>query len=546
MSTVKLEQIKNYFERRLEKIQSAPFEGQNAEKMMLEVLRLAARMVPEAVPGSHFEFSIWTDPKEPKVIAYFDSACNVRPRSDAERKTNPNFYREKNYEVISLLDRPSPEIIWKDRPSAANYNYSSPAQGEKIKSTMLYCFDINRPAVLVVTSNIPGALSRESFPDELLRTLSLAIRADLELFDKSVTLAPPQSGAPPEPFIFSWLHLSDIHFGAGSMSHRFNQNKVCEAILRDTRDAPCSVNSVFITGDIAFQAAKEEYLAAGDWIQKLANALNISKDRFFLVPGNHDVNRQTAARADLGAYHRDSRLHATKLDELLALPDARKALLAKLTDYEDFVKTTFPSHPRSADDWSGDWEHDDVFDVSANQVVKIKVIGLSTVWLSDSGDGRSLDGKSFAPNMVIADRQLTAMQNVADSADLLLLLSHHPVEWLTPRSKKELSSNLSRVPHVHLCGHVHQKKAGLSRHFGAGRQEICFVAGALHNEELQPHESSEYHGEHGYSWGAIRRKGGVLQVGWSPRVYVPELDCMRADRTRYDLDQLGFAWEDLP
>jgi hypothetical protein len=146
--------------------------------------------------------------------------------------------------------------------------------------------------------------------------------------------------------------------------------------------------------------------------------------------------------------------------------------------------------------------------------------------------------------MALAEQQLVALNTGGDDTDLTILLSHHPLEWLDTKSRANLNSALSRVPHLHLCGHVHKKQAGSALSFGQHSQKFCFVAGALHDEETTP-MNSDYHGEHGYSVGAIRILDGKLQIGWSPRVYVPELDSVRVDSTRFDLDKNGYAWAEI-
>ena len=49
---------------------------------------------------------------------------------------------------------------------------------------------------------------------------------------------------------------------------------------------------VCLTGDIAHSGKKQEYGRAGAFLKELAEALDLDPaDRFFIVPGNHDVDR---------------------------------------------------------------------------------------------------------------------------------------------------------------------------------------------------------------------------------------------------------------
>ncbi len=53
-----------------------------------------------------------------------------------------------------------------------------------------------------------------------------------------------------------------------------------------------TVGAILIGGDVAFKAAVEEYQTAWTWIQQLAAISGCPLSRIFVVPGNHDVDRQ--------------------------------------------------------------------------------------------------------------------------------------------------------------------------------------------------------------------------------------------------------------
>ena len=108
--------------------------------------------------------------------------------------------------------------------------------------------------------------------------------------------------------IFTWLHVSDIHFGHGDATHSWDQKLVLSKLLEDLQhrselDIPVP-NAIFITGDIAFSGAVralDEYDRARDWLNSIADALHLTSRDVFLVPGNHDVQR------DIYTKHRDVR-----------------------------------------------------------------------------------------------------------------------------------------------------------------------------------------------------------------------------------------------
>jgi hypothetical protein len=329
--------------------------------------------------------------------------------------------------------------------------------------------------------------------------------------------------------VFSWIHLSDLHFGAGSTKHRFDHKSVMRAILRDVRDnAPRGVDRIFVTGDIAFSAQPSEYDEARASMDRIAEAAGVGRDRLRFVPGNHDVDRKAAKKPLVRSAHHAVRAEGVELDDLLADPEARIVLSAKLGAYQGFV-AQFAGHP-SALDGAVDWF--ELIETPGGHG-KLRIVGLSTVWVSDENDA--------PPNLALALGPIERMCEEATRAEVMFVLTHHPQEWIHAGSVKHLDTALAQVPHIHFCGHVHEARAGILKRFGRKGKGIRYVAGAAHGD---PSEESK----HGVAWGALRYDPAVKswQAGWAPRIYLDDGEGMRADRTRYPgLDADGFAWEDL-
>jgi 3',5'-cyclic AMP phosphodiesterase CpdA len=90
----------------------------------------------------------------------------------------------------------------------------------------------------------------------------------------------------------TWLHLSDLHFRA---THAYDENIVLQALLRDVTDRiqqdGLRPDFVAVSGDIAFSGQPAEYELARRFFDDLLATTGLGKDRLFLVPGNHDVDR---------------------------------------------------------------------------------------------------------------------------------------------------------------------------------------------------------------------------------------------------------------
>src|SRR5512136_1761631 len=98
----------------------------------------------------------------------------------------------------------------------------------------------------------------------------------------------------------TWLHLSDLHFKSGRQFEEFNQKIVLEALWRDIErhiNQGLKPDFVVFTGDAAYHGVKDEYdLAVKYFFDPILKVTGLSKDRLFLVPGNHDVNWSEISR----------------------------------------------------------------------------------------------------------------------------------------------------------------------------------------------------------------------------------------------------------
>jgi 3',5'-cyclic AMP phosphodiesterase CpdA len=92
----------------------------------------------------------------------------------------------------------------------------------------------------------------------------------------------------------TWLHLSDWHQRGAD----FDRSRVREALLNDLRQRAeiderlNRLDFIVFSGDLAFGGAPTEYAtAAREFLDPVLATTGVSKDRLFLVPGNHDLRR---------------------------------------------------------------------------------------------------------------------------------------------------------------------------------------------------------------------------------------------------------------
>ncbi len=92
---------------------------------------------------------------------------------------------------------------------------------------------------------------------------------------------------------FRWIHLPDFHFA--DAPDPYERNTVLEPLLaeitRRRQEEGFEPDALFVTGDVAYSGKPAEYLAATSFFDDLLEATGLDKSRLFVVPGNHDLDK---------------------------------------------------------------------------------------------------------------------------------------------------------------------------------------------------------------------------------------------------------------
>lgn len=87
-----------------------------------------------------------------------------------------------------------------------------------------------------------------------------------------------------------WIQLSDIHYSYDN----FDTTRMRDALLVKLKEVSSAdkIEFLAITGDLAYKQSKYSK-AMKDFLEKTYEVLHIDKSNVFLVPGNHDVKRNS-------------------------------------------------------------------------------------------------------------------------------------------------------------------------------------------------------------------------------------------------------------
>lgn len=266
-----------------------------------------------------------------------------------------------------------------------------------------------------------------------------------------------------------WLHLSDTHFREDELWDRRATLRALIAKVSELKAKGLAPDMVFVTGDIAWSGKAKEYEQATRFFHELNEVLDLDpKDRWFLVPGNHDVDRSRITRSHRAI--QDGLTNETIVEETLRDPDSMRLLSARLECYYNFAadflgiaRALQPDRP-----WRTDVREFDGFSVG--------VLQLNSAWIAEGG-------KVDEANLLVGEVQVREATDATPDAFLRIALMHHPIASLRPFDADRVESLLGGKDGVAflLRGHLHRNQTKIQYSPDHYLHELA--AGTLYTDE---------------------------------------------------------------
>lgn len=277
------------------------------------------------------------------------------------------------------------------------------------------------------------------------------------------------------------LQISDIHW---TKRKHWNEDfagmkSIFLEDLKEYVEADNEIDYIFICGDIAFKGIKEEYDKALAYIDQICKIANCTREDVFVVPGNHDLNRnaegsQVREMIDSSLTFAPNNNHFLD-DVVLKNGSLRKDLFAAFADYNQFASKFFCqeeimnmclkcSHDDNIEDDGKLFYHERLTKKVGDFSVSIR--GVNTALNCDGWDWNEEyeEGhKQFLP------RRAYVMEK-EEKQELRIIMGHHPLDFLV--SSKEIKEYLDNHYHIQLFGHVHVQNIG-------EENNVCVQSGAF-------------------------------------------------------------------
>lgn len=254
---------------------------------------------------------------------------------------------------------------------------------------------------------------------------------------------------------FTWLHLSDFHL---RQPFQVSKELLFNQLLKEIEEQCASglkPDVIFFTGDIAYSGDHKQYEVAMGTFDALLEACGRAgeKSRLFVVPGNHDVDRENVP-ADLKFLRKQILQNVEdyyeEVDKYLADQEIRGRFFLRFHNYEDFLANYFgASLDRVSNSEQPSYYYTTEMPVEDDK--KVVVVGLNSAWMSEEDNEQ---GRLFVGHLQAHKAFEDAKEKHPDTC-LRIVLMHHPVYWLAEEDMARVERVLAGSCSLLLHGHLH-------------------------------------------------------------------------------------------
>jgi tetratricopeptide (TPR) repeat protein/predicted phosphodiesterase len=249
----------------------------------------------------------------------------------------------------------------------------------------------------------------------------------------------------------TWLHLSDWHQRGKDFDRTFVRDKLIADIInrKDISNDLAKIDFVIFSGDVTFSGKPEEYQAAKkELFEPILNACGLGPERLFIVPGNHDIDRD---KFDLLPAQLSKSLDSdTQAKDWLFDSKKRKAALEPFRAFANFVRRyTHQKNPS--------YSNIRQYEINGKNIA---LLGLNSAWMC----GRQKNSKDEINDKgvtVVGEPQIHELMERISESDITIAVLHHPFSWLADFESSQIERSLMARCDFILRGHQHEPKASL-------------------------------------------------------------------------------------
>ena len=249
------------------------------------------------------------------------------------------------------------------------------------------------------------------------------------------------------------IHFSDAHFQPGSaiMKSQRLADRFIDALKVIHQEKP--IDLIIFSGDMidrggkGFTSMSDAFMNFKNLIiDKILSALNLSRERFVFVCGNHDVVRsndsqylETGLSSDLN--------DLTSLDDFIRDPKSIDNV-KRVEDFNTFRHKFYAELP-GIEYYETPYQANLLLTIDGK---KVCISMLNSSW-------RCWDSKNDKGHILFGQAQVIDSKPYLDKADIRIGVAHHDYNWCNPFERPNLPKLLVSNYDMMFCGHTHGSDA---------------------------------------------------------------------------------------
>lgn len=244
------------------------------------------------------------------------------------------------------------------------------------------------------------------------------------------------------------LHITDFHLDKDIIEdfEKLIREPLKEDVLKRSNN---DVDLLFITGDIVDKGGQSlgglyEGLKMSQErvINKIASDLKLDEESIFIIPGNHDINRN-AERDFIESGLKNDLIDSKKANKLIQeIKDGDLTGVKRLEEYRRFEKEFYKDYQCV--------NEDTFFSSTFTKEIKGHKIGIScfnSAWRCYSDD-------DFG-HLFVGDKEVMGSKQLIQDCDIKIALIHHHIEYLHKEEKTVVENMLLKHYDLVFFGHSH-------------------------------------------------------------------------------------------
>ncbi|BCG86890.1 hypothetical protein MesoLj113c_30000 [Mesorhizobium sp. 113-3-9] len=267
-----------------------------------------------------------------------------------------------------------------------------------------------------------------------------------------------------------FVHLSDIHFGQEKKNG--GQLKINNDARRELIEDAAAViaalpnkraSGIIVTGDLAYAGKREEYDAAGKWLDELARRVGCKAADIQMIPGNHDIDRDKIKGATQMMLEAIIAEGEEALNRFLEEQVDRDVLYSRFTEYRRFADAY-----QCPLDCTGNNSAERRVELAEGRAIRF--VRLNSALICSKGDKEG--------HLLLGQRQRVLE---AGPGEELVVLTHHPLNWYSDAD--DARKFLRGRARVFVSGHEHLAALDV-QHIEKGRDLMLLAAGATTPDKI--------------------------------------------------------------